>query len=99
MMAKFNFIDELFDLIMERKAHALEGSYTNRLLDAGVSKIAQKVGEESVEVVIAALSQSDQRMVEELADLVYHCLVLMAAKNLTPDMVRAELEKRHWPRE
>ncbi len=93
-----DFLDTLFAIIEDRKAHPVEGSYTNRLLDAGLDTITQKVGEEAVEAIIAAHSQSDQRLVEELADLTYHSLVLLAYKGLTPDDVRAELEKRHLPR-
>jgi phosphoribosyl-ATP pyrophosphohydrolase len=58
-------------------------------------RIAQKVGEEGVEVVVAALAQENSRLVEEIADLTYHVLVLMAAKGLTPADVLAELQKRH----
>ena len=59
------------------------------------AKAAQKVGEEAAEVVVAALAQSDQRLVEEMADLWYHSLVLLASRNLSLDDVLAELEKRH----
>jgi phosphoribosyl-ATP pyrophosphohydrolase len=58
-------------------------------------RIAQKVGEEGTEVVVAALSQEKERLVEEIADLAYHVLVLMAARGITPVEVAGELEKRH----
>jgi phosphoribosyl-ATP pyrophosphohydrolase len=58
-------------------------------------KIAQKVGEEGTEVVVAALAQEDQRLIEEIADLTYHTLVLLSARGLTPAEVMAELERRH----
>ncbi|MCC6799914.1 MAG: phosphoribosyl-ATP diphosphatase, partial [Anaerolineae bacterium] len=74
------------------------GSYTNALLDAGEDEIVKKVGEEAIEVVLAVKGQGDQRVIEELADLTYHCLVLLAQRGLTPDDLAAELERRHHPR-
>lgn len=88
-------IQWLFDLIEDRKIHPIEKSYTSSLFADGLSRIAQKVGEEGTEVVVAALSQDDQRLVEEVADLTYHTLVLLSARGLTPKHVLAELEKRH----
>jgi len=85
----------LFDIIQDRKNHPSEKSYTSGLFDEGLPKIAQKVGEESAEVVVAALAQDDQRLIEEIADLTYHTLVLLAARGLTPAHIAAELEKRH----
>ena len=86
---------ELFTIIQDRKANPKPGSYTNSLFDAGLPRIAQKVGEEGTEVVVAALSQDNERLIEEIADLTYHVLVLMAAKGVTPAEVAEELEKRH----
>jgi phosphoribosyl-ATP pyrophosphohydrolase len=88
-------IDTLFAIIQSRKEEPREGSYTSKLFREGLPKIAQKVGEEGTEVVIAALAQDDQRLIEEVADLTYHTLVLLAARGLTPAEVAAELEKRH----
>jgi phosphoribosyl-ATP pyrophosphohydrolase len=88
-------IQWLFDVIEERKNHPTDKSYTASLLAEGLPKIAKKVGEEGTEVVVAALSQEDQRLVEEVADLTYHTLVLLSARGLTPAQVLAELEKRH----
>lgn len=88
-------IQWLFDLIEDRKIHPIEKSYTSSLFADGLSRIAQKVGEEGTEVVVAALAQDDQRLVEEIADLTYHTLVLLSARGLTPKHVLAELEKRH----
>lgn len=93
-----HFTDTLFALIQDRQAHPVAGSYTNRLLEGGLDAITQKIGEEAVEVIIAAHSQGNERLVEELADLVYHGLVLLAYRGLTPDDVRAALERRHRPR-
>ena len=87
-------IQWLFEVIEDRKKYPTEKSYTASLFAAGLPKIAQKVGEESAEVIVAALSQDDQRLVEEAADLTYHMLVLLSARGLTPGQVFAELERR-----
>ncbi len=87
-------LQSLFDLIQDRQKNPAEESYTARLFAAGLPKIAQKIGEESAEVIVAALAQSDQRLIEEVADLTYHTLVLLAARGLTPADVMTELEKR-----
>ncbi len=88
-------IQWLFDLIEDRKVHPIEKSYTSSLFADGLSRIAQKVGEEGTEVVVAALAQDDQRLIEEVADLTYHTLVLLSVRGLTPKDVLTELEKRH----
>lgn len=90
-----DILDELYATVVDRKLHPRPGSYTNRLLDEGRSRVAQKVGEEAVEVVVAALSQSKQRQVEEMCDLFYHLLVLMADLDITLSDVFSELEYRH----
>ena len=89
-----SFVDKLAALIADRKANPQEGSYTNKLL-ADPPQAAQKVGEEATEVIIAALAQSDERLVEEMADLVYHSLVLLQTRNLSWQDVVAALENRH----
>ncbi len=88
-------IQWLFDVIEDRKKNPSEGSYTSSLFAEGLPRIAQKVGEEGTEVVVAALSQDDQRLVEEVADLTYHTLVLLSARGLSPELVLAELKRRH----
>ena len=88
-------IIDLYNIILDRKINPKPGSYTNSLFDSGLPHIAQKVGEEGTEVVVAALSQGDERLIEEIADLTYHLLVLMAARGITPAEVAGELEKRH----
>ena len=88
-------IQWLFDVIEDRKQNPSEKSYTSSLFKAGLPEIAQKVGEEGTEVVIAALAQDDQRLIEEVADLTYHTLVLLSARGLSPAEVLSELEKRH----
>ena len=89
-----DFLTGLTALIADRKVNPKEGSYTNELL-ADQTKAAQKVGEEAVEVVVAALAQSDRRLIEEMADLIYHSLVLLESRELSWAEVIAELEKRH----
>ncbi|MFN3491137.1 MAG: phosphoribosyl-ATP diphosphatase [Anaerolineales bacterium] len=88
-------IQTLFNIIENRKQNPSETSYTKKLFNEGLQKITQKVGEESTEVIIAALSQNDERLIEEIADLTYHMLVLLSARGLTPKHIFNELEKRH----
>jgi phosphoribosyl-ATP pyrophosphohydrolase len=87
-------LQELFDTIRQRQAHPRPGSYTARLLDAGEDEILKKVGEEAMEVILAAKGQGNQRLVSEVADVFYHLLVLLAARGLTLDDVKAELVRR-----
>ncbi|MBI5839601.1 MAG: phosphoribosyl-ATP diphosphatase [Chloroflexi bacterium] len=94
-MRKIMSIQWLFDVIKDRKDNPTEKSYTSSLFEEGLPKIAQKVGEEGTEVVVAALAQDDKRLIEEVADLTYHTLVLLAARGLSPADILAELEKRH----
>ncbi len=88
-------LDDLYAIIRDRQRNPMSGSYTSSLFADGLPRMAQKVGEEGTEVVVAALSQTDDRLAEEIADLAYHTLVLMAARGLTPQDVLAVLEKRH----
>jgi phosphoribosyl-ATP pyrophosphohydrolase len=88
-------IDELFAVICDRRDHPSEKSYTNRLMTAGEDEILKKIGEESVEVILAAKGQGETRLIEELADLTYHSLVLLAYKGLSPADIAEELERRH----
>jgi phosphoribosyl-ATP pyrophosphohydrolase len=88
----------VFDVITDRQANPKAGSYTNHLLDAGEDEIVKKIGEEAVEVILAVKGQGDERVISELADLTYHCLVLLAQRDLSPDDIAAELERRYQPR-
>ena len=90
---------ELFAIIKDRQAHPREGSYTADLLTGGQDVILKKVGEEAMEVILAAKGQGDQRIVEEVADLFYHTLVLLAQCGLSLDDVEAELRRRHMSRQ
>lgn len=87
-------IDKLYDTIKDRKANREEGSYTTYLFDKGIDKILKKVGEECTEVVIASLMQTKEDQIYEISDLVYHLLVLMAEKDIKPEDIEKELEKR-----
>ncbi len=84
----------LWRTISERAAARPAGSYTSSLLEAGVGAVARKVGEEAVELTVAALDESDERVVEEAADLVYHLYVLLAARGLDIAAVEDELRAR-----
>lgn len=87
-------LDELFAVIEQRKAQPDEKSYTSHLLRSGEDEILKKVGEEAMEVILAAKSQGNQRVIEESADLVYHLLVLLASRDLTLTDLQAELARR-----
>ena len=88
----------LFEVVAARKAHPEPGSYTNRLLAKGIEKCAQKVGEEGVETALAAVTRDDAGLAAEIADLMYHVVVLMAARGLSPGAVAAELAERRQKR-
>jgi phosphoribosyl-ATP pyrophosphohydrolase len=88
-------LNDLYATILDRKANPTSGSYTASLFAAGTDEIVKKVGEEAIEVILAATTQSDQRVIEESADLLYHLWVLLALRGVTPAQVEAELEARH----
>ncbi len=90
-----NFILQLEQIISERYEHPQEGSYVNKLRNKGLNKIAQKVGEEAVETVIAALAQTETEMIDETSDLVFHLLVLLREKGLSLGTIAKNLETRH----
>jgi phosphoribosyl-ATP pyrophosphohydrolase/phosphoribosyl-AMP cyclohydrolase len=85
-------------IIQDRQQNPQPDSYTNKLFNAGIERIAQKVGEEATEVVVAALRQSRETQINELSDLFYHTLVLMTELGITLDDVSAELARRHQPK-
>jgi len=88
-------ISKLYDTICQRRDHATPTeSYTARLIAQGEDEIVKKVGEEVIEVILAAKGQGNLRLVEEISDLTYHVLVLMALRGLTPEDIQAELERR-----
>lgn len=87
-------LDDLCRIVAARKTADPETSYTARLLARGLTKVAQKVGEEGVETALAAVAENDDRLVGESADLLYHLVVLWAAKGLDPAAVWSELRRR-----
>ena len=89
-----HLLSRLAAVIESRAAERPEGSYTTRLLDAGIAGVSQKVGEEAVELVVAANAQDDARVAAESADLLYHLLVLLKARGVPLDTVLRELEAR-----
>ncbi len=89
------FAPWLWRVVAERAASGRRGRTSSRLLDKGPAAAAQKVGEEGVEAAIAGVPQSDERLVEELADLWFHSYVLLAARGLDPERVEEELRRRH----
>ena len=88
-------LEDLFLIIEDRKKNPSPDSYTAKLIRAGEDEILKKIGEEAMEVILAAKGQGDQRLVEEMADLFYHSLVLLSSRNLDYSMVMEELERRH----
>jgi len=87
-------INDLFQLILSRKAERPEGSYTTYLFDKGIDKICKKVGEECTEVIIGAKNNSKEELTYETADLIYHLLVLLANQEVAPAAVYQELARR-----
>lgn len=89
-----DYLEQLWQTIELRKQTMPAGSYTARLLTQGENEILKKLGEETVEVIVAAKGESNERLVYEMADLIYHALVLLAARGLTWQDVEAELARR-----
>ena len=89
-----NFLTELYDVIAARRGGDDAASYTASLFQKGTAKIAQKVGEEAVEVVIEAMRGDKDKLTSESADLLYHLLVLWADQGVTPDDVTKILQQR-----
>jgi phosphoribosyl-ATP pyrophosphohydrolase/phosphoribosyl-AMP cyclohydrolase len=87
-------LESLARIVSDRKGADPESSYTAKLFARGITKIAQKVGEEGLETALASVAESDDRLVSESADLLYHLLVLWAAKEIEPQAVWAELRRR-----
>jgi len=93
--AKLFSIDNLHGIIEDRKTIRKPGSYTTYLFDKGMDKMLKKLGEESTEIIIAAKAGDKTNTIYELADFVYHALVLMSEMGITPDEIRKELASRH----
>ncbi|HEU4781374.1 MAG TPA: bifunctional phosphoribosyl-AMP cyclohydrolase/phosphoribosyl-ATP diphosphatase HisIE [Steroidobacteraceae bacterium] len=95
---RIGFLAKLESVIAQRATEKPETSYTARLLEKGISRVAQKVGEEGVELALAAVAQSDDKIVEETADLLFHVLVLLRARGVSLTQVVRQLESRHQMR-
>ena len=91
------FLQELQDFIERRHEEMPEGSYTTRLFRDGVNKMAQKVGEEALETVIEATNGTNEKLIYEASDMLYHLLVLVTSKGLRIEDIASELQKRHDP--
>jgi phosphoribosyl-AMP cyclohydrolase / phosphoribosyl-ATP pyrophosphohydrolase len=94
-MPPSSVLTQLSDRIAQRAIERPEGSYTVKLLDGGVDRIAKKIGEEAAEVIIAAKNAAPAELSWELADLLYHSIVLLAHQNMSPEAIWNELRRRH----
>jgi phosphoribosyl-ATP pyrophosphohydrolase/phosphoribosyl-AMP cyclohydrolase len=90
-----NFILQLESIIADRYENPKEGSYVNKLHNKGINKIAQKVGEEAVETVIAALNETETDFINESSDLVFHLIMLLKEKGISLEKIAKNLENRH----
>jgi phosphoribosyl-ATP pyrophosphohydrolase/phosphoribosyl-AMP cyclohydrolase len=90
-----SFLSKLEAVIAQRITDKPEGSYTARIWERGITRMAQKVGEEGVEVALAAVTQEDDRLISESADLLYHLTLVLKGRNLSLTDVVRELEQRH----
>ena len=91
------FLKELQRFIQQRHEEMPEGSYTTSLFQSGINKMAQKVGEEAVETIIEAANGTNDRLIYEGSDLLYHLIVMLTAKGLSIEDLARELEERHKP--
>lgn len=94
MQNTFDVFREVYEVILDRKTNPKEGSYTNYLFEKGLDKILKKVGEEASEVIIGAKNLNRDEIQYEIADLMYHLMVLMVHQGLTWEDISKELEKR-----
>lgn len=94
MSDKAKVLQDVYEVIMDRREHPKEGSYTNYLFDKGIDKMCKKVGEEAAEVIIAAKNASGSELKYEISDLLYHLMVLMVEQGVTWEQVFTELEGR-----
>ena len=89
-----NSLNDLYQTLETRKSADLNTSNTARLLQSGENEIDKKIGEEAIEIILAAKGQGDQRLVEEISDLTYHILVLLVQKGIPLSAISDELNKR-----
>jgi phosphoribosyl-ATP pyrophosphohydrolase len=89
------FLDELSEVIEDRRKNPRAGSYTSQLFASGEDEIYKKIGEEAIEVILAGKGQGNQRIVEEVSDLLYHLLVMLSLKGISLGEIEDELRRRH----
>jgi len=89
-----SIVEQLYEVIEERKNNPVEGSYTSYLFEKGIDKILKKVGEETTEVIIASKNNNKDEEVSEICDLLYHLMVLMVNQGVAIDDIAQELDKR-----
>ncbi len=94
-LSKLSVLEEVYQTIADRKQHPKEGSYTNYLFEKGIDKILKKCGEESAEIIIAAKNPDAVELKYEIADYLYHLMVLMAETGLSWKEIMEELANRH----
>lgn len=94
-MGKLEFLTTLESVIQERLNNPTEASYTARLAAEGKLRVAKKLGEEAVEVALAAVAETPSRLTDEAADLLYHLLLILSMRGLSLEAVVTELERRH----
>lgn len=90
-----DILKELYGLILDRRNNPKENSYTSYLFEKGIDKIVKKIGEEASEIIIAAKNNNKDETIYEIADFVYHLLVLMVSKEISIDNIKMELIKRN----
>jgi len=90
-----DILDQLYARIQSRKINPPPDSYTAKLFAAGEDEIVKKIGEEAIEVIVAAKGQGNERIVSETADLIYHTMVLLASRGIEWRAVEAELARRY----
>jgi phosphoribosyl-ATP pyrophosphohydrolase/phosphoribosyl-AMP cyclohydrolase len=93
-MSDAKILEELYQVILDRKQNPKEGSYTNYLFQKGQDKILKKVGEEAAETIIASKNNDNNEIIYEASDLLYHLLVLLANHGIKPQEIYSELAKR-----
>jgi phosphoribosyl-ATP pyrophosphohydrolase/phosphoribosyl-AMP cyclohydrolase len=89
-----DILNELYQVILDRKKNPKEGSYTCYLFDKGIDKILKKVGEEASETIIATKNDSKDEIIYEVSDLLYHLMVLLVEKNVSLEQIADELKNR-----
>jgi len=94
-MSNLTFLGKLESIVLDRLQHPEPGSYTAKLAAAGTRRIAQKVGEEGVELALAAVTGDREQAIDEAADLIYHVIVLLSEQHIGLSEVVARLESRH----